>query len=60
MEVETCKTVKGAEPTAQKKRISNVSESVPKKRKRVIIHILARMTQDGERPRSSKQKVPFF
>ena len=49
-EVELYKTVKRGEPTMQEKPIPNISESVAKQRKRGIIHTLARMTQDGERP----------
>ena len=59
-EVEPYKTVKRGEATLQEKPISNISESVAKQRKRGIIHALARMTQDGECPRPSEQKVPSF
>ena len=44
----------------QEKPISNISEIVAKQRKRGTIHRLARMTQDGERPGPSDQKVPSF
>ena len=44
----------------QEEPISNISESVVKQRKCGIIHTLARMMQDGERPRPSEQKVPSF
>ena len=44
----------------QEKPISNISESVAKQRKRGIIRALARMTQDGECPRPSDQKVSSF
>ena len=44
----------------QEKPISNISEIVAKQRKRGIIHRLARMTQDGERPAPSDQKLPSF
>ena len=44
----------------QEKPISNISEIVAKQRKRGIIHTLARMTQDGERPGLPDQKVPSF
>ena len=57
-EVEPYKTVKRGEPTIQEKPISNISGSVAKQHKRGIIHTLARMTQDGERPQPSEQKVP--
>ena len=59
-EVEPYKTVKRGEPTIQEKPISNISGSVAKQHKRGIIHTLARMTQDGERPQPSEQKVPSF
>ena len=59
-EVELYKTVKRGEPTMQDEPISNTSESVVKQRKCGIIRTLARMTQDGEHPRPSEQKVSIF
>ena len=55
--VEPYKTVKRGEPTMP---TSNISESVSKQLKRGIIHTLARITQDGKRPRPSEQKVSSF
>ena len=40
--------------------LSNISESVAKQPKRGIIRTLARMTQEGERPRPSDQSVKSF
>ena len=34
----------------QEKITSNIIESVAKRQERVVIHILAKMTQGGERP----------
>ena len=44
----------------QEKSIFNISESVAKQWKVGVTHTFARMTQDGERPRLSEQKVSSF